>query len=298
MEFRALKYFLAVARLQNITAAANHLHLTQPTLSRQLKELEEDLGVKLFVRHSHSVSLTSDGLRLLKRASEIIELVEKAQEEFSHFGASVTGDVYIGAGETKVMTLVAQILQDIRNQYPEIRFHIHSGNSTSMIERLDRGLLDFGIVIQPADIRKYNFLNLPQKDRWGVITRKDSKLAKKDTILRDDLIDVPLILSKQVVKQTDIHNDFIEWFGEDYDKLQVVATYNLVYNAAILVKAGIGHVITIDGLADISDKSELCFRYLEPRLETGLNIIWKKNQIFSPAANIFLEKLLVNFSDG
>lgn len=297
MEIRVLRYFLAVARESSVTHAANALHVTQPTLSRQLKDLEEELGTKLFVRHSHSVSLTPDGMRLRKRAEEMLDMVQKTQDEFAIKEETVGGDIYIGGGETQVMKHIAAIIQEIRVDYPAIRIHLYSGNYEDVTERLDKGLLDFGIVIQPADLVKYNYVNLPDKDVWGVLMPKDSPLASKSVITRQDLLGEPLILSRQVIQRTATKNEFVEWFKDDYDKLEVVATFNLVYNASIMVAGGVGYVVTLDGLANTSENSRLCFKLLEPRLETGLNIVWKKYQVFSPAADVFLQRIHARFGD-
>ncbi|GGA30471.1 LysR family transcriptional regulator [Psychrobacillus lasiicapitis] len=297
MEFRVLRYFLTVAREGSITGAANFLHITQPTLSRQLKELEEELGKKLFIRKSHHIVLTEEGMILRKRAEEIIDMVVKVEAEFSSMEESVGGDIYIGGGETKAMKLIAQIVKDLQLKYPTIKYHFHSGNSDDVTEQLDKGLLDFGILIQPADLSKYNYINLPAKDVWGVVMRKDSPLAVKESIQKTDLIDVPLLLSRQAIKPGLSKNEFSEWFGDDYDKLNVVTTYNLVYNAAILVEEGIGYAVTLDKIANTSRDSNLCFRPLEPRLESGLNIVWKKHQVFSHAANLFFEEIKDKFSN-
>ena len=297
MEIRVLRYFLAVAREENITAAANFLHLTQPTLSRQIKDLEEELGVQLLVRKSHNVSLTPDGTRLRKRAEEIVSMVDKTEAEFLSAENTVSGDIYIGGGETRAMHEIAEIIKELRESYPDIHFHLYSGNAADVTERLDKGLLDFGVLIQPADISKYNYINLYEKDIWGVIMRKDSPLAGKERIKREDLLDLPLICSRQAISPHQSGNSFSDWFGEDFNKLDIVTTFNLVYNAAILVDAGIGYAITLDNLADTSEGSNLCFRPLEPKLESGLNIIWKKYQVFSPAAELFLEKITKQFSN-
>lgn len=296
MEIRVLRYFLAVAREGNITAAANFLHLTQPTLSRQLKELEDELGQQLLIRKSRRIELTPEGMLLRKRAEEIISMVDKTEAEFSAMESTVSGDIYIGGGETQAIRKIAEIIKDLQTSCPEIRYHIHSGNAQDVMERLDKGLLDFGILIQPADITKYDYLNLPAKDTWGVIMRKDNPLARKDFIEKKDLTDVPLLCSRQVVTPR-IGNAFAAWFGSDFDKLNIAATYNLVYNAAIMVEAGVGCAITLDKLANTSEESSLCFRPLRPRLESGLNIIWKKYQIFSSAAELFLSKLKEQFSE-
>lgn len=179
MEIRVLRYFLAIARAGNITSAANLLHVTQPTLSRQIKDLEEELGQKLFVRKSHNVMLTPKGMLLRKRAEEIIDMVDKAQSEFRAMEDIVSGDIYVGGGETEAIKLVAQILKYLRERNPGIRYHLYSGNAEDVKDRLDKGLLDFGILIQPADISKYEYINIPAKDTWGVVMRKDSDLAKK-----------------------------------------------------------------------------------------------------------------------
>lgn len=197
MELRVLRYFLAVAREGNITGAANFLHLTQPTLSRQIKDLEEELGCQLLVRKSHRVVLTPEGMRLRKRAEEIISMVDKTEAEFLARENAVSGDIYIGGGETQAIRKIAEIIRELQEEYPDIHYHLYSGNAEDVTERLDKGLLDFGILIQPADISKYDYINLPSKDRWGVIMRKDSPMAAKESIRKEDLLDVPLICSRQ-----------------------------------------------------------------------------------------------------
>ena len=296
MEIRVLRYFLAVAREGNITAAANFLHLSQPTLSRQIKDLEEELGVQLLVRKSHRVSLTPDGMRFRKRAEEIVSMVDKTEAEFISAENTVSGDIYIGGGETRAMHEIADIIKELREIYPDIHFHLYSGNAADVTERLDKGLLDFGVLIQPADISKYNYINLYEKDIWGVIMRKDSFLAEKEQIRKEDLLNLPLICSRQAISPHQTGNEFSDWFGEDFGKLDIVTTFNLVYNASIMVDAGIGYAITLDNLADTSEDSTLCFRPLEPKLESGLNIIWKKYQVFSPAAELFLNRITERFS--
>lgn len=291
MEIRVLRYFLAIAREGSITNAANVLHLTQPTLSRQIKELEEELGQTLFIRGSRNMVLTTEGMILRKRAEEIISMVDKTEAEFSSMEAVVGGDIYIGSGETDAIRLIADAAQELRSLYPNIHYHLFSGNAEDVTERLDKGLLDFGILIQPADISKYDYLNIPARDTWGVIMRKDSPLAEKKQIRKEDLLNVPLICSRQAISKEQPRNEFANWFGEDFDKLDIVTTFNLVFNAAIMVDAGMGYAITIDKIANTSENSNLCFRPLEPRLDSGLNIIWKKYQVFSSAAELFLERL-------
>ncbi|MGN7941617.1 LysR family transcriptional regulator [Virgibacillus sp. 6R] len=295
MELRVLRYFLTVAREGSITGAADFLHVTQPTLSRQLKDLEQELGKKLFIRRSHSIVLTEEGMHLRKRAEEIIEMVDKLETEFHSMEETISGDVYIGGGETDAMKQIARVVKKLQLNYPNIRYHLYSGNEDDVTERLDKGLLDFGILIQPADISKYNYINIPAKDVWGVVMRKDSPLARKNTIQATDLLNVPLICSRQVMKQTFSKNEFADWFGEDFDKLNVVSTYNLAYNAGIMVEEGIGYAIVLDKIVNTSSDRNLCFRPLDPKLESGLNLVWKKHQVFSSAANMFLNEIQGGF---
>ena len=289
MELRVLKYFLTVAREGSITGAANSLHLTQPTLSRQLQDLEKELGQKLLIRGKYKVSLTPEGMILRKRAQEIVDMVEKTEAEFSSLKNTLSGDIYIGCGETDSMKYIAQIIKEIQNNYPEIKFHIHSGNAEDVTEKLDRGLLDFGVLIQPIDLSKYDHIELPQKDIWGVVMRKDCPLAKKKYVELSDLKKLPLIASRQMSPKFSSESGFLDWFKDDFENLNITATYNLIFNAGIMVEAGIGYAITLDKL--INTSGNLCFRPLKPKLESGLDVVWKKYQVFSPAAKLFLEKL-------
>ena len=292
MELRVLKYFLTVAREGSITGAANSLHLTQPTLSRQIQELEKELNQKLLIRGKYKVTLTPEGMILRKRAQEIIDMVEKTEAEFQSISDTVSGDIYIGCGETDSMKYIAEIIKTIQKDYPDIKFHIYLGNPEDVTEKLDKGLLDFGLLIQPIDLTKYDNITMPEKDVWGIIIRKDDPLASKKTIKIEDLTGRPLLASRQMSEKYSADSGFLDWFGDKFNELKISATYNLVYNAAIMVKAGIGIAVTLDKLVDTTSlNSELCFRPLEPKLESGLDIVWKKYQVFSPAAKIFLEKL-------
>ena len=295
MEIRVLKYFLAVAREGSITGAANSLHLPQPTLTRQIQELERELKHQLLIRGKYRVTLTPEGMMLRKRAQEIVDLVEKTGAEFQAISDTISGDIFIGGGETDSMKYIAEIIKDIQSDFPDIKFHIYSGNAEDVMEKLDKGLLDFGLLIQPIDLSKYDRITLPEKDVWGVILRKDNPLAQKDSLVLEDLAGIPLLASRQMTPKYSKDSGFLDWFGDKYDELNIAATYNLVYNAAVMVKAGVGCAITLDKLADTSEQSELCFRPLKPRLESGLDIVWKKYQVFSPAAKLFLEKLQDRF---
>ncbi len=298
MEFRVLRYFLTVAREGSITAAANSLHLTQPTLSRQLQDLEKELGQKLLVRGKYKVSLTPEGMMLRKRAEEIVDMVEKTEADFRAIKDIVGGDIYIGCGETDSMRHIAHVMKELQNQYPEIKFHIYSGNAEDVTEKLDRGLLDFGILIQPIDLSKYDNITLPDKDVWGVIARKDSPIAKKQAVTLKDLTGVPLLASRQMSRKYSADSGFLDWFGEEFEKLNITATYNLVYNAAIMVNAGMGYAVTLDKLVNTTGNSNLCFKPLSPKLESGLDIVWKKYQVFSPAAKLFLDRLKEKFDNN
>lgn len=291
MEIRVLRYFLAIAREGSITNAANYLHVTQPTLSRQIKELEEEVGQKLFIRGSHNMKLTQEGFILRKRAEEIVSMVDKTEAEFRSMESTVAGDIYIGGGETRAISYIADVVRELREEYPDIKYHLHSGNEADVTERLDRGLIDFGILVQPADLTKYDCLHLPAEDIWGVVMRKDSPLAEKPSITRQDLRELPLILSRQAIAGRKEDNEFINWFDSDFDKLNIVTTFNLMYNAAIMVEAGIGYAVGIDGITNTDVNSTLCFRPLEPRMTAGLDVIWKKYQVFTPAAELFLKRL-------
>lgn len=290
MEIQVLRNFLAVAREGNITNAANHIHIAQPSLSRQIKNLEKELGQQLFVRGSHSVSLTPEGMILRKRAEDVIAMVDKIEDEFYTMGDTVSGDIHIGAGETYVFRYIVDILKYLQKDYPNIHYHLYSGNAAEVTERLDKGLLDFGLLMQPADITKYDYFNLPEKDVWGVVMRKDSVLAGKEIIRCQDLEGLPLICSRQSI-QTMERNTFVEWFDGKLEQMNIIATFSLVYNAALMVQQGLGYMITVDNLVNTAVNPDLCFRPLSPKLEAGLTIVWKKYQYFSSAADLFLERL-------
>ncbi len=257
--------------------------------------MELELGQQLFIRGSHSVSLTTEGMTLRKRAEEILDMVGKAKMEFMNFNKKVAGDIYIGSGETQAVRLIAKVIKNLSEKYPDIHYHLYSGNAYDVTERLDKGLLDFGILIQPTDLSKYDYISFPTKDLWGVLMPSKCELAKKNSITKSDLFGLPLICSRQAIKRYDTANQFLDWFGSDYDKMNIIASYNLVFNAALLAEQNIGYVITLDKLVETMD-SNVCFRPLSPKLESGLNMVWKKNQLFSPAAKIFLEALKENIN--
>ena len=287
MELRILRYFLVVAREQSITKAANVLHITQPTLSRQLRELEEELGKPLLIRGNKNISLTDEGMLFRKRAEEIVELSDKTVHEIQHTEDNITGDIYIGSGETEGLRNVIHIIKEYQKQYPNVCFHINSGDKADLLDKLDKGLLDFGIFLEPVDKVKYNHLKLPAKDTLGILARKDSPLAKKKEIMKEDLVHVPLIMSRQLKEDSSL----LRFLDTPLEKLNIVATYNLVYNASLMVDEKVGYAITLDKLVNTTGDSNLCFIPLSPKMTVDMYLMWKKFQIFSKASDTFLEKI-------
>ena len=286
MELRVLEYFLAVAREQSISGAAEYLHLTQPTLSRQLRELEEELGKQLMIRGSRKITLTEEGMLLRKRAEEILELVGRTEREVMQSEGVVSGDIYIGTGETDGVRQLVRAAGRLQEGHPNIRFHIVSGDAVDVCEQLDKGLLDFGVLLGDIDKVKYRYMELPMRDTWGVLMRRDSPLAHRQTVSPRDLWDKPLILSRQVDNKSGLYR----WLRKEPSELRTVATYNLIYNASLMVDEGMGYAFTLDKLVN-TDGSNLCFRPLAPRLELGMYLVWKRSQIFSKAAELFLAEL-------
>lgn len=291
MELRVLQYFLAVAKEQNISAAAQALHPTQPTLSRQLRDLEEELGKQLMIRGSRKITLTEDGMLLRKRAEEILDLVGRTEKEISQSDETISGDIYIGTGETDGVRHIARTACQLQKSYPGILFHIVSGDAVDVCERLDKGLLDFGVLLGDIDKTKYHYMELPMKDTWGVLMQRSSPLAEKDAISPQDLWDKPLILSRQVDNKSGLYR----WLGKEPTQLHTVATYNLIYNASLMVDEGMGYAFTLDKLVNTTG-SGLCFRPLKPKPELGMYLVWKKSQIFSRSMELFQEKLKENLS--
>ena len=290
MELRVLQYFLAVAREQSIVRAAESLHLSQPTLSTQIKAMEEELGKQLLIRGtkgSRKVTLTEEGMILRKRAEEILNLVQKTEREISLSDQIIVGDVYIGTGETDAIRIMAKAARELYKTYPGIHYHIASGNSEFVLEQLDKGLIDFGMIFGSIDHAKYNSIPLPYKDTWGVLMRKDSPLAVKKEIAPEDLWNKPLILSRQEADKGTLP----AWIKREISEIEVVATYNLLFNASLMVEEGLGYAIGFDKIVNTSGSSNLCFRPLYPKREAGMSIIWKKYQIFSKASEKFMEKI-------
>ena len=288
MEFRVLQYFLAVAREESILGAANSLHLTQPTLSRQMRELEDEVGKQLFVRGNRKITLTDDGILLRKRANEIVELVRKTESELSSHEESISGDIHIGSGEMDAFHLAARATKRLTDVHPDINFHLFSGDSMQVTELLDKGVLDFGILVEPANVQKYDFLFWPGLEPCGVIMLRDCPLAQKESIRPEDLRGLPLIVPTQFMEQ----GFFSRWIGEMPEDLRIVVTADAPYNVAVMVAEGMGYAICLDfDLMSGNPDSKLCFRPLEPRLDIGVYVVWKKYQVFSRAAELFLQEL-------
>lgn len=289
MELRVLEYFLAVTQEQSISAAAEHLNLTQPTISRQLKDLEEELGKQLLVRgkRNHKIGLTEEGRLFRKRAQEIVELVQKTENEIRQSGHGIAGDVFIGAGETDALRVIARVAHRIQTEYPDVHFHIVSGDGQDLMDRLDKGLFDFGLLLGTGDSSKYDHISLPMQDHWGVLMRRDAPLAQKDRITPKDLWDKPLILSRQMIHLP----SFLQWIQKPTAELQISATYNLAYNASLMADEKMGYVLLLDKLINTSGNSNLCFRPLYPDITLDMKLVWKRYAAMSKAAEYFLTQL-------
>ena len=283
MEFRVLQYFLAVTREGNISAAAQSLNLSQPSLSRQLKDLEEELGAKLFIRGNRRIELTEEGLILRKRAGEIMQLVELTESEISEVKNNISGTLSIGAGESLSMHRITEVFRRLKENYPDIRLNVVSGDTEDLQDRLDRGLLDFALIFTDFDRNAYHHLTLEEKEIFGVIMRRDDALAEKKFITVKDLYDKPLIVSRA--------NGLDIFSGSQARRLQVAATYNLLYNASLMVEDGIGVAISFYGLVDTSENSSLCFRPLYPEISVSPSLIWKRHQKLSIISQLFIKQL-------
>ena len=280
MELRVLKYFLAVAREENITKAAALLHLTQPTLSRQLMQLEEELGVQLFRRSRYHIELTEDGMLLRRRAQELVDLAEKTTREFTMRETELMGEIAIGAGETRSMSFLSRAMVSFRERYPKVTFRIFSATADDVKERLDTGLLDMGLLTEPVDLGRYAFCRMKERDRWGVLVRLDSPLAGLDSVTPDDLEQVPLIISGRERVQRELAN----WFGDRWERLQIAASFNLILNAANMVRYGVGTALSFDLNFSFDD---LRFIPLSPTMDTGTVLVWKKDLVLTPVVEAF-----------
>ena len=283
MEIRMMKYFLMVAREENMTRAAEILHVTQPTLSRQIMQLEEELNCKLFRRSNHNIYLTQEGMLLKKRVQDIVELEENIRQEFSGKREEIAGNIRIGSGETKGFGEIIEVMKNFQKKYSKILYTVYTANADDIKEKLDRGLVDFGVLTEPVDIAKYNFIRLKEKETWGILVRRDWKMAQKEYVRVEDIGLLPLI----VVGRELVRKELSGWLGDNYEQLHIVATYNLINNAIVMARAGIGAVICMDG----PDNTEEDMKFIPfvPKIETGSVLVWKRNQMLSGSAYQFLK---------
>lgn len=283
MELRVLEYFLTVAREENITKAAQSLHITQPTLSRQMMQLEDELNVKLFRRSNHRIYLTEEGMMLKRRAQELLTLADKTKKDFLQKD-DISGEIMVGTGEFRSSRCLAQMMQSFTRQHPRVRFRIYSGNGEDVRDNIERGIFDIGIVLEPVDIGKYEFISIPEKERWGILTARDSALAAKESVTPEDLAGLALITPTREFQEGKLGR----WFGRYNSELNIVASGNLLYNEAMLAQTGMGTVLSMDLECSYDN---LCFVPLSPPLEENSVFIWKKDQIFSPAVAAFISQI-------
>ena len=287
MELRVLRYFLAVAKEQSFTKAAEQLNITQPTLSRQLAALENELGVKLFIRGKHSITLTNEGLLLKRRALELVDLEDKLVSEFKGNENLVEGRITIGCGEFMAIETLAQICGRYRDRYPMVQFALHTGNADTIYEMMNKGLVDIGLFLEPVNTQNLDHIRIQNSDHWVVTMRADDPLAKKDTITKEDLLELPLILPERLTVQSELAN----WFGRDFGRLHVAFTSNLGTNAGIMAMHGLGYPVSIEGAARYWDKQLVVQKRLSPEIKSSTVIAWRRNIPYSLAVSKFIEEL-------
>ena len=293
MEIRTLRYFLAVAREENMSRAAELLHVTQPTLSKALKALEDELGKKLFTRHSFSIALTEEGVLLRNRAEDLVSMADKIEKEFLSLDELTGGELYFGLAESYQIRYLAREIRTFKLSYPGLRYHITSGDTEQVTEKLDKGLLDFAVICETPDERKYHFVPFPKADYFGAAIPTDSPLAGKESITPDDLAGLPLFCSEQSWE-----NDIRPWAKERFSALRLEGSFRLAYNGSMFAKEGLGILLTLNNLIDTSAESGLVFRPLSPRLEMKMYLIWNKYQSFTPIAERFLKQIQESFQNN
>ncbi len=287
MELRALKYFLTVIEYRSISHAAQFLHISQPAISRQMKELESELGVTLFIRGNRQIELTEAGLLLKKQAQEIDALVSKTKNTFSDDG-DLNGDIYIGAAETHVMKYITNAVRSFHENHPKVRFHFYSANADDVKETIDKGIMDFGVLVAPTNTTRYDKLTFPEKDTWGILVKNKDPLASLKTVKPEDLANRPLIISEQKKVQKTLE----EWLNLNDVTGNFIATYNLLYNATLLVSSEVGIAFALDKIVTkYKTRDSLTFVPLQPAVNANVDLIWKKNATFSPVASKFLNCL-------
>ncbi len=287
MEIRVLRYFLTVVREQSITKASEVLHITQPTLSRQLTQLEEEIGVKLFDRGTRKITLTNEGLLLRRRAEEILQLVDKTQEELLEQEEQVEGKITIGCGEIASVQLLPGLFESFHDKYPRVNFDLYTATADHVKDQMDKGMIDIGLLLEPIDIEKYDFIRLNIKEHWVVLMRPDSPLAQKDSVSAKDLSGLPLILPRRLRVQSELAS----WFGDYYENLNVLFTSNLSTNASVMVNHGLAYSLAVEGITAFWDHSKITYRPLHPDLTATSVLAWKRGQPFSLAATKFIDHI-------
>ena len=287
MELRTLRYFLTTVNEANITRASQVLHVTQPTLSRQLMDLEKELGVSLVVRGKRGLTLTDDGIFFRRRAEEIVELADRLEQRFAGKSDRVSGVINIGASEAIGSRLLAKLIRNFSEKYPLVQFRLYNEMADNVKDRLDKGLADIGLLLEPLDIYKYEYLRLPQKETWGILVRTDHPLAAREAIGPEDIFYYPLILPMR----EKVREDIINWLGKDENDLRIPLSYTLLSNAVLLVEEGLGCAFCLDGALAVHSSPDLKFIPLSPEKTTHSVLAWKKNQIFSPAAALFIQEI-------
>lgn len=292
MEIRVLRYFLTVVREESITKAADVLHITQPTLSRQLAQMEDEMGVKLFDRGTRKIVLTNEGLLLRRRAEEILELVDKTEREVTEQEEAVEGTVSIGCGDLGAVQMLPELFQSFNERYPAVAFDLYTATADHVRDQMERGLIDVGLLLEPVNMEKYDFIRLNQKEQWVVSMHPDSPLAQKAAITPEDLKGVPLILPRRL----NVRSELASWFGDDFDKLNVRFTCNLPSSGAVMVSRNLACALTIKGSLSFWDQEKITFRPLNPELSASSVLAWKRQQPFGLAASKFIEHLKRTFA--
>lgn len=287
MELRTLRYFLAAAQEENITKAADILHVTQPTLSRQMMDLERELGVTLMLRGKNGLTLTDDGIFFRQRAQEIVELADRLEKSFEERQNNISGMVVIGASETVGSQTLARLIKEFSGKYPAVQFTLYNETVDNIKDRLDKGLVDIGLLLEPVDVTKFDYVRLSQQDTWGLLVRDDHPLTEKESLAADDVAPYPLILPLR----DNIRVEIIHWLGRDEKELTIPLFYTLLSNAALMVAEGLGCAFCMDGALAIRSDPRLRFIPLEPRRVTHSVLVWKKNKIFSPATSLFIQEI-------
>ena len=287
MELRTLRYFLAAAQEENITKAADILHVTQPTLSRQMMDLERELGVTLMLRGKNGLTLTDDGIFFRQRAQEIVELADRLEKSFVERQNNISGMVVIGASETVGSQTLARLIKEFTGKYPAVQFTLYNETVDNIKDRLDKGLVDIGLLLEPVDVTKFDYVRLSQQDTWGLLVRDDHPLTEKESLAADDVAPYPLILPLR----DNIRVEILHWLGRDEKELTIPLFYTLLSNAALMVAEGLGCAFCMDGALAIRSDPRLRFIPLEPRRVTHSVLVWKKNKIFSPATSLFIQEI-------